>query len=69
MNIINDLKLLDDPIPLLAKEEKENPMQTLKELAANYKLPELQEYISAVIEVCLTTENSDFMSLCKDQTS
>ena len=60
MNIINDLKLLDDHTPLLSQEKKENPLQTLKELAANYKLDELREYISVMVEVCLTTESSDF---------
>lgn len=52
-------EIFNNPIRL-TNEERENPLQALKELAANYKLPELREYISVMVEVCLTTENADF---------
>jgi len=52
--------MLFDKTGLLAAEEKKSPLQMLRELEVDYKFHELQDIISTVVEVCLTTENDEF---------
>ena len=52
--------LLFDKTYILTADERKSPLQTLQELEVDYKFHELQEIISVVVEVCLTTENEEF---------
>ena len=52
--------MLFDKTAILTVEERKSPLQTLKELRADYKLDELYEFISTMVEVCITTENAEY---------
>ena len=52
--------MLFDKTAILTLDERKNPLQMLQELEVDYKFHELQEIISTIVEVCLTTENDDF---------
>ena len=45
---------------MLTEFERENPFPTIKDLTTDYTFDELHEFISMMVEVCLTTENLEF---------
>jgi len=51
--------LFSKPVSL-TEEERKTPLEMLGELHVDYKFYEHQEFVSTIVEVCLTTENDEF---------
>ncbi len=53
-------KDLFDKVLHLSKEERENPMLTIERFFSDYRLHECRHRLWAMVETCLTTENTGY---------
>lgn len=52
--------MLFDKTVELTEEEKANPLQVFQDLFIDYKPQELHNLIAMIVEVCVTTDNTEF---------
>ena len=55
-----DKKELFDNILFLKDEEKKNPLGVIEQFFIDYRLHECRHTLWAMVETCLTTDNSEF---------
>ena len=57
---INTITMLFDKTVELTDEEKANPLQVFQDLFIDYKPQELHNLIAMIVEVCVTSDNTEF---------
>ncbi|MBS1602034.1 MAG: hypothetical protein JST42_05150 [Bacteroidetes bacterium] len=55
-----DQKELFDSILFLKEEEKQNPLGVIEQFFNDYRLHECRHTLWAMVETCLTTDNTEF---------
>jgi len=60
MSVFLERKELFDRILLLGEEEIQEPMEVLESFFSDYHLHECRYIIGAMLQTCLTTDNTEF---------